>query len=245
MGKKKVVGALIAIAVILATTFITMDWALFYRCGAVEQCIVEGSRFQNIAKFVVTAIMTIVVFCIGENAHSPRDRKLLQAAFAMALCADFCMKIIHDASLFGICFFMVVQALFIFRHTRKSDTDKHIPRFFIIPMATMILMGAFSAFGVFKSPTIPIALTYASFLGSSLTAACRVAKTGYYPTPSAKQIKWGLDLFFCCDICVGLSSAAGDDYSTRETIATIAHNFVWIFYTPSLILLGLSGYKNK
>ena len=74
-------------------TFFVRDWLVFYNCGAVEQCLVESSNYQNIAKFAVTAIMTVVVFFIGGNCLCKRDRNFLQAGFAMALCADFCLKI--------------------------------------------------------------------------------------------------------------------------------------------------------
>ena len=137
MNKKKLITLLLVVVGILMVTFFVRDWLVFYRCGAVEQCLIESSNYQNIAKFAVTAIMTVVVFFIGGNCLCRRDRNFLQAGFAMALCADFCLKIMHnytrcssfrnDYTLLGICFFMVVQALFIYRHTRTSDTDKSFP----------------------------------------------------------------------------------------------------------------------
>ena len=59
------------------------------------------------------------------------------------------------------------------------------------------------------------------------------------------NIRRGMILFFCCDACVGISLATGEDHSVQEIVATVANNFVWYFYTPALILLGLSGYKRK
>ena len=47
------------------------------------------------------------------------------------------------------------------------------------------------------------------------------------------------------NVCVGISLATGEDHSVQEIVATVANNFVWYFYTPALILLGLSGYKRK
>jgi hypothetical protein len=231
------------------------DWFVFYNCGAVEQCLVESSNYQNIAKFAVTAIMTIVVFFIGGNCLCKRDRNFLQAGFAMALCADFCLKIMHnyahvlehrsDYTLLGICFFMVVQALFIYRHTRTSDTDKSSPWILIIPFTVMFIANALHLFRIFEGPTVPIIATYAAFLICSLVVACKVPSKGYFPAKNARNIKRGMILFFCCDACVGISLATGDDHSVQEIVATVANNFVWYFYTPALILLGLSGYKRK
>ena len=60
MNKKTLITLLIAIVSILMITFFVRDWLVFYKCGAVEQCLVENSNYQNIAKFAVTTIMTIV-----------------------------------------------------------------------------------------------------------------------------------------------------------------------------------------
>ena len=255
MNKKTLITSLIIIVGILMITFFVRDWLVFYNCGAVEQCLVESSNYQNIAKFAVTAIMTIVVFFIGGNCLCKRDRNFLQAGFAMALCADFCLKIMHnyahvlehrsDYTLLGICFFMVVQALFIYRHTRTSDTDKSSPWILIIPFTVMFIANALHLFRIFEGPTVPIIATYAAFLICSLVVACKVPSKGYFPAKNARNIKRGMILFFCCDACVGISLATGEDHSIQEIVATVANNFVWYFYTPALILLGLSGYKRK
>lgn len=255
MKKKKYITLLLVLVSILMIAFFVRDWFVFYQCGAVEQCLVEKSNFQNIAKFAVTAIVTMIVFFIGRNCLCVRDRKLLQAGFVMALCADFCLKILHnyshflehrsDYTLLGICFFMVVQALFIFRHTRLGDRDNTTPWILCIPFAVMFLANALHLFRIFEGPTVPIVATYGAFLICSLVVACQVPKKGYFPAKNARNIKRGMILFFCCDACVGLSLATGDDHSVQEIVATVANNLVWYFYTPALILLGLSGYKRK
>ena len=255
MKKEKLITLLLAIVGILMVTFFVKDWLVFYNCGAVEQCLVENSSYQNIAKFIVTAIMSVVVFFIGGNCLCPRDRNFLQVGFAMALCADFCLKILHnyshfldhrsDYTLLGICFFMVTQTFFIYRHTRVSDTDNSVPKIILIPFAVMFLANALHLFRIFEGPTVPIVATYGAFLICSLIVACQVPKKGYYPPKNARNIKRGMILFFCCDACVGISLATGDDHSVQEIVATVANNFVWYFYTPALILLGLSGYKRK
>ena len=255
MKKKKLINLLLVIIGILMVTFFIKDWLVFYDCGAVEQCLVENSNYQNIAKFAVTAIMTFVVFFIGKNCLCVRDRMFLQAGFAVTLCADFCLKILHnyshfldhrgDYTLLGICFFMVTQALFIYRHSRTSDTDNSVPKIILIPFAVMFLTNALYLFRIFEGPTVPIVATYGAFLICSLIVACQAPKKGYVPEKNARNIKRGMILFFCCDTCVGISLATGADHSVQEIVATVANNFVWYFYTPALILLGLSGYKRK
>lgn len=253
MEKKKLITLSLVAVGILMVTFFIKDWLVFYGCGAVEDCLVENSNYQNIAKFAVTAIMTIVVFFIGKNCLCVRDRVFLQAGFAVTLCADFCLKILHnyapghhdDYTLLGICFFMVTQALFIYRHSRTSDTDNSVPKIILVPFAVMFLTNALHLFGIFKGATIPIVATYGAFLICSLIVACKAPKLGYFPAKNARNIKRGMILFFCCDTCVGISLATGANHSVQEIVATVANNFVWYFYTPALILLGLSGYKRK
>ncbi len=255
MMKRIHITAFLIVVAILMVTFFIRDWLVFYQCGAVEQCLVEASDYQNIAKFAVTAIVTVIVFFIGKNALCTRDRRLLQAAFVMALCADFCLKILHnyshfldhrsDYTLLGICFFMVVQALLIFRHTRVDDNGRESPWILCIPFAVMFVANALHLFRIFEGPTVPIVATYGAFLICSLVVACKVPKMGYFPEKNARNIKRGMILFFCCDACVGISLATGPDHSVQEIVATVANNFVWYFYTPALILLALSGYKRK
>ncbi len=255
MNKKTLINSLLVIISILMISFFVKDWLVFYNCGAVEQCLVESSNYQNIAKFAVTTIMAIIVFFIGDNCLCKRDRTILQAGFAMAFCADFCLKIMHnyahvlehrsDYTLLGIYFFMVVQALFIYRHTRTSDTDNSLPWILCIPFSIMFILNALHLFRVFDGFTIPVIGTYAAFLICSLIVACQAPKKGYFPAKNAMNIRRGMILFFCCDACVGISLATGEDHSVQEIVATVANNFVWYFYTPALILLGLSGYKRK
>ena len=242
MKKRKIISSLVVIVAILAVSSVVMDWLALFRCGAVEQCLSDCSGYQRMAKFAIIVAMTVVVFLIGDCENCPRDRKLLQAGFVFALCAEYCMKVLDDAALFGICLFMVVQTLFIFRHTRASDFDRHFPRILYIPFGMMILVAVLFLVEVLKSPKLSIVVAYGMFVICSLIVACRASKKGYFPTRNAKFIKWGMILFFCCDVCVGISGVVAEDYSVQKIFTTVAHNLVWMFYAPSLVLLGLSGY---
>lgn len=251
---------------LLMVSFFARDWYVYLeKCGAVEQCLQDSSHYQNYAKFAVTLIVTIVTFFIGNRQISTQDRKFLQAGFVMALCADFCLKILHNVSalfkhstdytLLGICFFMVVQGLFIYRHSRTADEDYHFPWILFIPFGVMFVSNASLIFTLGNSVNaepltsnpalVPIVLTYAAFLICSLVVACKAPKNGYFPSHNAKLVKRGMILFFCCDACVGISLATGPDYSVQEHVATIANNFVWYFYTPALVLLARSGFKSQ
>ena len=255
ISPKKSVRVLLALVIVLFVAFFTRDWYVFYKCGAVEQCLADSSYFQHYAKFAVTTIMTIIAFFVGKRCLCQRDRRLLLLASVLALCADFCLKILHNAvklfehstdyTLLGICFFMVFQAVLIYRHTRTSDTDNSVPWIICIPFAVMFITNALHLFGVFESSMIPIVATYGAFLICSVIVAVKTPKVGYFPEWNAKLIKRGMILFFCCDACVGLSLATGPDHSTQEIVATVANNFVWYFYVPALYCLVMSGLRRK
>lgn len=254
MMTKKHVAVILSIISVLAIAFFIRDWYVFYQCGAVEQCLVESSYFQHIAKFSVTTLITVMaLFCGSKYCICKRDRRLLQMAMLCAFCADICFKILHnvthlfehsaDYTLMGINFFMVFQSIFIYRHTRTSDTDEHVPWIIVIPFAVMFVFNALQLFSIFGSPLIPTVATYAAFLICSLIVACKVSKIGYFSARNAAIIKRGMILFFLGDVCVGLSLATGPDHSLQEIVATVANNFVWYFYVPALLCLVLSGYK--
>jgi hypothetical protein len=244
MKKKKIIGLLFAFAAILTASFLVMDWLVFYRCGAVERCLMEATQYQDIAKFATTALMTIVVLLIGRGGLCTRDRSLLQAGFLVSLCADFCIRILHS-NLLGVCLFMAVQTLYIIRHTRKSDVDNHFPKILCIPFGMVLLMALLCWVGTFEKMVLPIVASYGVFVVCSVVVACRTPGIGYFPAKNARYVKWGMVLFLCCDVCVGISGLVSVDYSVQENIATVAHNCVWAFYVPALALLGLSGYRRK
>lgn len=244
MKKKKIIGVLFAFAAILTASFLVMDWMTFFRCGAVERCLAEGAQYQDVAKFATTAVMTVVVLLIGRSGLCARDRSLLQAGFLVSLCADFCIRILHG-NLLGVCFFMVVQTLYIVRHTRKNDLDNHFPKILCIPFGTVLVMALLCAMGAFDKLMLPIVASYGVFVVCSVVAACRTPGIGYFPAVNARCVKWGMVLFLCCDVCVGLSGLVSVDHSVQEIVAAVAHNCVWAFYVPALALLGLSGYRQK
>jgi len=252
---KQHIVALLVLVSLLFLAFFIRDWYVFYKCGAVEQCLAESSYFQHYAKFAVTTAMTIMAFFVGHKCICERDRRLLLIAAVLAFCADGCLKILHNAvklfehssdyTLLGICFFMVFQAVLIYRHTRTSDTDNSVPWIICVPFAVMFVTNALHLFDVFESATIPIIATYGAFLICSVVVAVKSPKVGYFPSWNATLIKRGMILFFLCDACVGISLATGDDHSTQEIVATVANNFVWYFYVPALICLVMSGLRKE
>lgn len=255
MGTPKYIYLFIALAVILFATFFVRDWVVFYQCGAVDSCIKGASQYQHITKFLVPIIAALMTAFIGKKGIGVRDRRFLQAAFLMIVCADFCFKILHNYVIpyeentgefvsFGIIFFLLAQLLLVFRHTRVSEEDRSFPWILFFPLGVAISMAVLYLFGIYDSIMFFASISYGPFLFCSLYAAWKSASTGFFPKRNARQIKLGMILFTCCDLLTGLSLLTGADHSTREIVAVISNNFIWCLYTPALLLLALSGYRH-
>lgn len=253
MVYSKVVSLFVAIIAALFVTFFARDWFVLHQCGAVQSCLDSTSDYQNITKFIVTFLTTLLAFFIGKRKITDRDRFFVQSAFVMILCADFCFKILYNyfgmvenrenfISL-GICFFFFAQMIFIYRHTRTSDDDWSFPWICCIPLAAIIAMFFLSYFQVLESLMLMAALAYAPTLLCSLIVACKTTGVGFFPKNNAWLIMLGMVLFSCCDILTGISLLTGADHSTMEVLASVSNNFIWLFYVPAIVSLALSGYR--
>ena len=255
MGTPKYIYLFITLAVILFISCFIQDWIVFYQCGAVDSCLKSSSHYQHITKSLIPVIATIMTFCIGKNCVGVRDRRFLQAAFIMIICADACFKIFHNFVIpfeentgefisFGIIFFLLAQLLLVFRHTRVSEEDRSFPWILFFPLAVAISMAVLYLFGIYDSIMFFASISYGPFLFCSLYAAWKASSTGLYPKRNARQIKLGMIFFTICDLMTGIALITGPDHSTREIIAVISNNLIWCLYTPALLLLALSGYRH-
>lgn len=253
MVYSKLVSIYTALAATLFVAFFVRDWLVLYQCGAVQSCLDYSSDFQNITKFIVTSIAALIAFSIGKLKFAKRDRLFVQVAFAMILCADFCFKILYNYFgtienrdnfiTVGIVFFFIAQMIFIYRHTRVSEDDWSFPWIYCIPVAAIFSMAFLTYFHVLESFELMAVLVYAPTLFCSLFVACRASKRGFFPEKNAFLIMLGMICFTCCDILTGVSLLTGEDHSTREIIAAVSNNFIWLFYVPAIMTLALSGYR--
>ena len=254
MVYSRLVTVFTVIAATLFVAFFVCDWLVLYQCGAVQSCLETSSDFQNVTKFIVTAIASLLAFSVGKRKFANRDRLFLQIAFAMILCADFCFKILFNYFgtvdnrdnfiTVGIVFFFIAQMIFIYRHTRISDVDWSFPWIYCIPVAAIFSMAFLTYFHVLESFELMAALVYAPTLCCSLFVACWASKRGFYPEKNAFFVMFGMICFSLCDILTGLSLLPGGDHSAREIIAAVSNNFIWLFYVPAIICLALSGYRH-
>ena len=255
MVYSKLVSSLIAFVAILFVSFFVRDWYVLHQCGAVQSCLDSTSDFQNITKFIVTFIATLLAFMIGRRSVTRRDRFFLQMSFLMILCADFCFKILYNYFgtpetrenfiTLGIGFFFMAQMILIYRHSRTKNTDWSFPWIYCIPLAAVVAMLFLAYFKVLESVMLMAVLAYAPTLLCSLYMACRATTLGFFPEKNAFFIMFGMICFTCCDALTGISLLTGADHSTREILAVVSNNFIWLFYVPAIIFLALSGYRRN
>lgn len=248
--KKLALKIICGAALFAAGTYISADWLVYYFgtvCGI--QAVDGFSAYQTAAKFSVTCMSCAIALLTGKDGIGRKDSILLAAAFCGIFIADIFMVLlcgyvpgdISPYQVTGIIFFMIVQTLFSIRHSRNISyflrRNVNEKRKNIIPDILVLLLciaiPAVIVLYVKSEKTTPVMLVYGAFLIFSVYSGWMTFCRGFFPKRNCLLIAIGLTLFFCCDVNVGLSAILPQ---------SVAHNLVWIFYTPALLLLAFSGY---
>lgn len=244
------------IAVLLAVTT-CKDWLDFYTCGAVNQCLVDAGVLQYVTKCSMSLLLTVLAFIVSRDAISGRDRNLLRAAFVFSFLADSCFSIIKLvgpnaralSDILGIALFMFFQTILIYRHSRRSDSDKSFPVLLWFLFAVAAIAIALFCTGAIEftldNVTLAIVGVYSFFLIGSMVVGILAPRKGYFPATNALCIRWGMVAFFIGDALVGLSLISGEDHSAVQLTASIAKNFIWWFYVPAQLMLICACKKPK
>jgi hypothetical protein len=251
---QRVVFGLIAILLAVTTG---KDWLDFYRCGAVNQCLVDAGSLQLLTKFSMSFLLTVMAFLVSRDSFSKLDAKTLRIAFIFSLLADCSFSMVKFiapderalSNILGIAFFIMFQVVLIHRHTRTSETDDKpgkVHKFLLIPVAGFAasLLGGKVIEPTLGNVMLVVVAVYAIFLITSLVVALLVSRNSYFPAASARLIRWGMVVFFIGDALVGLALMTGEDHSTLQAVAEVANNFVWWAYVPAQLMLIASCRKS-
>ena len=156
---------------------------------------------------------TVIVCAFFLSLYS--EVALVGFALFLTLLCDFTLLFTQYAY-FGVTLFSAVQLTYSYiLLTKKSSTA----RFFYCLLAVL----PFAYYFAFKGPLVCI--FYAAILGSNLIATIRNRRF---------HLLLAFTLFALCDLCV-----AGYNLSSN----TVFLPLIWIFYTPSQLLLSLSSAK--
>lgn len=188
-----------------------------------------------------------MVLLIGEQDRVSRaDKRLLLAAFALTLVADFFL-ILLDWMMIGTVLFLGVHSLFIARHA-KGFRESMGPE---LRSRTLRLLAATGAVALGGSAVLlycvaPILMPGGMFavdcvdiavLSISLWTAWGTLIRSAHPGFNGWLIAVGMTFFFC-DVSVGLAAPLAGSRA-----GGVLNNLVGFFYSPALVLFGLSGFR--
>jgi hypothetical protein len=228
-SKNNIVKALLGLIIVIYIIFLYLD--ILTRD--------LSNTFSIVLKYSIIILCCIITLFIGRDYVTKGDKYLVQIARGLTLAADYYLLIESDFKT-GILFFCFVQATYIIRHTINSKSvHKNILALALMLLAANILVVTFDI-SYLEEGLVKLALIYASLLVTSLFCALQTIGSSFYKKGESYLIALGMLLFFLCDVNVGLLNFISD--VSREFLTGY---LIWLFYTPSQLLLSLSGFNES
>jgi hypothetical protein len=241
--KRKTISVLIILGIILFLFgfFSGHDWTLFFLRIADLSNPEIYSRFM---KFPVTFLCALLTWIIARDGVDVRDTRRLQLAYSLIVLGDI-IFFFNVHSVIGVFAFAAAHLVLVRRNAAGLAGYPKKGGLWILLAAILgvCLALMFIVFYPMLKGDVPYFLTltgYALIIGASLWAALAALKIGFFPAPGARIIAIGVLCFFLSDVCVGFYRSLPPG-QTR----VFATYITWIFYTPALALVALSGYDLK
>lgn len=155
------------------------------------------------------------------------DGKLVAVAMCFTVAADWFLLVRDDHYLVGIGLFIIVQFIYAYRLYRFHG--KIFPRWWLIARADITLLFLFAGgiiFTFLRGLSLFVLLPFFYFSNLCINTAEAFAL-------KKRTFAWGLLLFVCCDICVGV-------YNLLGILPALTAPGMWFFYLPSQVLIVLS-----
>lgn len=250
-GKRALVFSLVGLILLIAGSFIAVDWVVFL--FGVE------TIYAGVAKPVTSFICLILVLLIGKDRIDRRDSILLTIAFVCIVPVDILMSLVvyspdmgvaSPAFMTGGVLSIIAHLLLIVRHGRgfpylRSEFRRERGRagwwsFLWLPI---LLYGLFLLVllplmqPMIRVGHLLIGLTYSFVVATSMWVAWETLRFQLYPRPNAWMVGIATSCWFITEI-------VGETYNVQlGLISDVAFNFVWIFYGTTIVCLALSGYS--
>lgn len=251
-GRKKVlVFVLLGIIIFIFGTFYAVDW-VNYLYGL-------ENLYTSYAKGLVSLLCAVIAWMIGANFVDRKDALLLKLAFLCIVPTDILMGIVAvnskasqatilTAFIIGAVLSITAHVLLIVRHgrgfgwVRPSKSGRSLISTVALPLVLAVI-GAVTflllAEGLSKVGLFYPGLAYVIIIIISLWVAWEAVRNRLYPKLNAYMIALAITCWFLTEIF-------GSIYNIQiGTPSLICFNIVWIFYTPTVVLLALSGYRWK
>ena len=161
-----------------------------------------------------------------------KRQRLVCAALAFTLAADWFLLILDSFYLAGVACFCVVQAIYLLRLHRWGAG-------LLWPLRVGLTVAALAVAALLRAlePLTAVTLCYFAELACNTVSALRLGRRG-------RCFGLGLLLFVGCDLCVGLHNlAAFLPVVDTGPLFSFAQVGMWLFYLPSQVLITLSVRK--
>lgn len=155
-----------------------------------------------------------------------RDGRLVALALCFTVGADWFLLVRDDHYVLGVCLFLLVQALYALRLYRWRGRSTPLVW---LRLALAVLWGVFSLIEPTLFQLWCVALYFLNLCVNCLEAFALGAPL--------RRFAWGLLLFVCCDVCVGLWNVS---VFLPAPLAEFSRMGMWLFYLPSQVLIVLS-----
>ena len=238
-NKRLYIIFMLSVTAVLCVCFIALDFSRFLNLDY-SYDIFPGALLKRIC----VIIAAIIAWSAGRDGLSPRDNRLMKAAFIFAVFGETAFLFRERA--IGVGMFALCQTLLIIRNSTglgyklTRAGSRQIRRLAVSGIIIIIsVIFPFLSGYLFKTDiTLNIVYLYGIILSISLWAGLACNILGLLPQVNAGMAAWGMICFFCCDVLVGLDAVleAGLPW-------LLANSFIWIFYIPALVLLALSCYR--
>ena len=170
-------------------------------------------------KYAAIVLCFLFALCLALRGGD----RLMAAALGLTVAADTFLLLLEELYALGVALFLLVQVLYLFRIRRDTGRQTHLYLRLALLSVALCLAYLLASF----TPLHILAAVYFSvFLGNVIEC------------PRGGLFFWGLVLFLCCDICVGIRNAPAL-FPVR--LERFAHIGMWLFYLPGQVLLALSG----
>lgn len=181
----------------------------------------DNTLAANVLKF---GSIVCCLLLAGSSARASRDGLLVAVALGFTLLADALM-LFTASPLAGVACFCCVQLAHIRRFSERVSA-------LCLPIASFLLAAiALDAHTLRLLPTREaLCVGYAALLLTSCALALR---------SHIRFAVWGMLLFLLCDICVALFNLYAGP------VAWVSYVLIWLFYTPSQLLLVLSTFPEN
>ena len=185
-----------------------------------------------------TADSTLVKFagiclcCIAAlpGAHTA-DGRLVAAALCFTVGADWFLLVRDKNYTLGVCLFLVVQGLYAVRLYALRDARPCLPGL-VFRAGELLLLAILTVTDPSLLPLWAVLLYFSNLCVNTLEAFAL----------KKRVFAWGLLLFVCCDICVGLWNVSP---FIPPVLGELARIGMWFFYLPSQVLIVLSQEQEK